>query len=278
MACRSSSMNSSPIGSALGFPVLKDRVAFTRQSANLWQVKAWLHQHIVTQLARDRVCLQIIDTLPVPICKVARHFQRRIFRTQDVLVGTPPTKGSWVAKDEAYFGFKGGLWITDYGLIFHAPLVQAYGHDSTYRDALLAGVLPATKVVGDRAFIDLERKRKLKTTYQRHLLTPLKTNMYPTPARKLFVLPKAAGRLRRPRPSMPSGPNALKSRPSRSGMSGTCITYGPQRILTHSICVLLKRRRHQSPLDLDGFGYFWISHASHYTSTLTPTQSDTVYR
>ena len=99
-------------------------MAFTRQSANLWQVKAWLHQHIVTQLAGDRAPLQIIDTLPVPICKVARRFQRRIFRTQDVLEGPPPTKGYCAAKDEAYFGFKGGVRITDYGLIVHAPLVQ----------------------------------------------------------------------------------------------------------------------------------------------------------
>ena len=52
-------------------------------------------------------------------------------------------------------------------------------------------------MVGDSAFIDLERQRELKTTYQLHLLAPLKTNMHPTPARKPFVLPKAAGRLRR---------------------------------------------------------------------------------
>ena len=30
------------------------------------------------------------------------------------------------------------------------------------------------------------------------MLTPLKTNMHPTPARKPFVLPKAAGRRRQP--------------------------------------------------------------------------------
>ena len=73
----------------------------------------------------------------MPICKVARRYQRRIFRTQDVLEGPPPTKGSCAAKDEAYFGFKGGVRITDYGLIVHAPQVQAYGHDSTCRNALL---------------------------------------------------------------------------------------------------------------------------------------------
>ncbi len=32
------------------FPGLRDREAFTRQSANLWQVKTWMHQHIVDHL------------------------------------------------------------------------------------------------------------------------------------------------------------------------------------------------------------------------------------
>ena len=29
------------------FPTLSDRVAFVRQCANLWQVKAWMHHRIV---------------------------------------------------------------------------------------------------------------------------------------------------------------------------------------------------------------------------------------
>ena len=36
------------------FPALQDRVAFTRQCANLWQVKAWMHQHLVTRLGGDQ--------------------------------------------------------------------------------------------------------------------------------------------------------------------------------------------------------------------------------
>ena len=49
------------------FPALKDRVAFTRQCANLWQVKAWMHHHLVDRLGGDQAPCQIIDTLPLPI-------------------------------------------------------------------------------------------------------------------------------------------------------------------------------------------------------------------
>ena len=74
-----------------------------------------MHHHIVQRLGGHQVPTQVIDTVPVPICKVARRFQRRIFRPQSVLDLPEPTKGYCAAKDEAYFGFKGGLRITDYG-------------------------------------------------------------------------------------------------------------------------------------------------------------------
>ena len=66
------------------FPALQNRVAFTRPCANLWQVKAWMHHHLVARLGGDQAADQILDTLPVPICHRARRFQRRIFRTESV--------------------------------------------------------------------------------------------------------------------------------------------------------------------------------------------------
>ena len=152
------------------FPALHCRVAFTRQCANLWQVKAWMHQHLVERLGGDQAPCQIIDTLPVPICHPARRFQRRIFRTESVGGFPAPTLGYCAAKDEPYFGFKGGVRITDYGLIVHAPLLPAYGHDSTLCDPLLAGLETPTHVLGDAAFIGLDRQQQLQH-HPIHLLT-----------------------------------------------------------------------------------------------------------
>ena len=50
------------------FPDLKERASFVRQSANLWQVKAVLHQQVVERLGGHHAPCQIIDTLPLPIC------------------------------------------------------------------------------------------------------------------------------------------------------------------------------------------------------------------
>ncbi len=213
------------------FPALQDRVAFTRQCANLWQVKAWMHQHLVARLGGDQAPYQIIDTLPVPICHTARRFQRRIFQTESVGGFPAPTLGYCAAKDEYYFGFKGGLRITDYGLIVHAPILPAYGHDSTVCDPLLAGLQAPTHVIGDAAFIGLDRQQHLQQ-HHIHLLTPLKRNMRPSEARKPFVAPRWAHRLRRriaPQPSMPNWSNASTYKPSKSAMRGIYKAYGPPK-------------------------------------------------
>jgi hypothetical protein len=235
------------------FPGLRDRPAFTRQSANLWQVKTWLHQHIVEQLGGHQAPLQVIDTMPVPICKVARRFGRQIFRTESILEGPKPTKGYCAAKDEAYFGFKGGLRITEYGLIVHAPLLQAYGHDSTCRDALLTGVEPTIQVVGDAAFLDLERQQELKEVYHIQLLTPLKSNMKPTPQRQPFILPGWTRPIRRLIETVYAQLverfhiQALKVRDAWH-----LHNLWATKILAHSICVWLNIRLDRKPLDLDG--------------------------
>ncbi len=199
------------------FPDLKEREAFVRQSANLWQVKAILHQQLVERLGGHHAPCQIIDTLPVPICHLARRWRRKIFKTDPVFDFPDPTKGYCAAKKEAYFGFKGGLRITKDGLIVHAPLLQAYlpaaqgtaqagGHDSKCRDQLLEGVQPDTflparsaqaGVLGDTAFLDLNWQEACQQRHQVRVLTPIKSNMKPTPQRKPFILSGVGKTLRR---------------------------------------------------------------------------------
>ncbi len=96
------------------FPDLKDREAFVRQSANLWQVKVVLHQQLVERLGGHHAPCQIIDTMPLPICHLARRWRRKIFKTDPVFDFPQPTKGYCAAKKEDYFGFK-GVDLTRFG-------------------------------------------------------------------------------------------------------------------------------------------------------------------
>ena len=234
------------------FPALKDRVAFTRQCTNLWQVKAWMHHHLVDRLGGYQAPCQIIDTLPLPICQAARRFQRRIFRTESVGPCPAPTQGYCAAKDEVFLGFKGGLRITDYGLIVHAPLLPAYGHDSTCCEPLLAGLQTPTQGIGDAAFLALDRQQELQQ-HHIHLLTPLKRNMQPTQARKPFIAPAWAQRLRRRIETVYAQlvqrfhVQTIKVRDAWHLQS-----LWTTKILTHSIGVWLNIRLKRKPLDLDG--------------------------
>ena len=157
-----------------------------------------------------------------------------------------------MAKDEAYFGFKGGLRITDYGLIVHAPLLPAYGHDNTYRDQLIAGLQAPTQVIGDAAFLALERQQQLQQRHI-HLVTPIKRNMQPTDERKPFVAPRWAHRLRQRIETVYAQlvqrfhVQTMKVRDAWH-LQSLWIT----KILTHSICVWLNIRLKRKPLDLDG--------------------------
>lgn len=239
------------------FPALKDRVAFVRQSADLWQVKAWLHQDLVHLLEGHRNGCQIIDTLPIPICKLARRYRRGIFRIPPVFEFPNPTKGYCAAKDEEYFGFKGGLRITNYGLIVHAPLLQAYGHDSQCRDDLLAGVRPDTVVLGDSAFLDLAFQKQTQERFDICLLTPIKSNMKPTPERKPFILSPWGNALRRLIETVYA---QLTQRFHVAAMKVRDAWHlqnlWTTKILAHSICVFLNIRLHRDPLDFEGLVRF----------------------
>jgi hypothetical protein len=61
------------------FPHLRDRTLFVRQAANLWQIKAAIQQRLtqVSEQADDPV--QIIDTLPLPVCGYTRSQRDRCF-------------------------------------------------------------------------------------------------------------------------------------------------------------------------------------------------------
>lgn len=231
------------------FPGLQDRSSFVRQSANLWQVKAFVWQHLVKHLGGDREPVQVIDTVPVPVLKLARQKRRKIFRAESVLDVPPATKGYCAAKDEDYFGFKGGLRITAYGLIVSASVLQAYGHDSQCRDALLTGVLPGTTVVGDSAFLDLTWQQEQHTQAHIAVLTPIKRNMHLTDERKPFVLPKQAKSIRR----LIETVNAqLVDRFHITAMrvrdAWHLLNLWVTKILAHTICVCLNLRLKRTPL------------------------------
>jgi hypothetical protein len=150
------------------FPKLVERSLFVRQAANLWHVKMRIQQQLVSRFRQDKEAIQMIDTLPIPICDYARRWRVRCLKPEAGF-------GYCAAKQLHYLGFKLGLRISPLGMITHYVLLPARDHDLHLLDDLLAGFTGVA--LGDKGFINGERQQTLATKCAIELLTPPKSNM-----------------------------------------------------------------------------------------------------
>lgn len=228
------------------FPGLRDRTLLVKQWANLWQVEQLIWQQLVRDSRATQSPFQVIDTLPIPLCRLKRYKRRRIF-CDDILV--EPDVGYCASKDEYYFGLKGGLRMAANGMIVHAPLLPARPHDSQFTDELLAGMVAGTIGLADKAFLDEAKQIDLKQKYDLLLLTPLKSGMKPTS----FRLPNAAKRLRQLIETV-NGQlvDRFKVQNLRVRKGWTLLAKWYRKILAHTVFVTLNLRFGRDPLDFDG--------------------------
>ena len=63
------------------FPNLRDRSSFVRQAANLSQVKTAMWQAVLHSSGQQEDPVQVIDTLPLPVCTYTRSIRDRRFKT-----------------------------------------------------------------------------------------------------------------------------------------------------------------------------------------------------
>ncbi len=104
------------------FPKLRDRSLFVRQAANLWHVKSLIQKHLTAVSDEMNDPVQIIDTIPLPVCVITRAGRDRCF---------PGEADFWCLrhKRQHYYGFKLGLRISRLGMITHYALLPARPHE-----------------------------------------------------------------------------------------------------------------------------------------------------
>src|SRR3712207_5341890 len=61
------------------FPALRERTRFVRQAADLWQIKAAIQQRLTIISGQASEPVQVIDTLPLPVCTYTRALRDRCF-------------------------------------------------------------------------------------------------------------------------------------------------------------------------------------------------------
>jgi hypothetical protein len=223
------------------FPQLTDRTLFVRQAANLWQVKAAIQQRLTHVSGQAADPVQIIDTLPLPVCGYTRSGRDRCFPTV-------ADYGHCAAKQLDYYGFKLGLRIARCGMIIHFPLLPARPHDIRLLDELVegfAGLVPA-----DKGFIDAFRQALLA---QRHGVVVV------TPPRKGMTTPHRPSLLRlcaRLRKGVETVGAHLTERFAVARIRVHDLWHFQHRllrkVLAHTVGVFLNLQLGRPPLDLDG--------------------------
>lgn len=127
------------------FPHLGDRSTFVRQLANLWQIKALLHQHWAGTLGAFEAPVHLVDGFPVPVCHPKRVSRHTVFRGE-------ADWGFCASKDQYYFGFHALLLTTAEGVIAGVTLTAASMDE---RDSVFD--LPLERIrgalLGDKGFI-----------------------------------------------------------------------------------------------------------------------------
>jgi hypothetical protein len=228
------------------FPNLPDRSTLVRQWQNLWCVTYHLWQAIVRDSGAWKDPVQLIDTLPLPVCHFRRASSRKIF-LDDLLC--QPSYGYCASKDWHYFGFKGGLRISSTGMILAAPILPASPHDIDLIDHLLLGVPSYTRIFGDKGFIDLEQQMKLNDSWGILLKTPLRHNMADRPP---FRLHKLGNRLRRLIETV-NGQLVVRfhAQMMRVRKGWTLVEKWYRKILMHTICVFTNLKYGQPPTQLE---------------------------
>ena len=64
------------------FPKLTDRASFVIQAAHSWHVKAAIQKRLVIVSGQMNDPVQVIDTLPLPVCVLTRATRDHCFKTE----------------------------------------------------------------------------------------------------------------------------------------------------------------------------------------------------
>ncbi len=223
------------------FPRLTDRSLFVRQAANLWGVKAAIQQCLTLISGQADDPVQMIDTLPLPVCSLTRAPRDRCFPGE-------ADYGYCAAKAQHYYGFKLGLRVSRCGLIIRFPLLPARPHDIQWLDDLVEGFVGLAPA--DKELIDAFRQALWAERHGVLVVTPPRQNMARSHS------PQVLGACARLRQRVETVGAHLTERFGVARIRVRDLWHSQHRlirkVLAHTVAVFLNLQLGRPPLDLDG--------------------------
>jgi hypothetical protein len=155
------------------FPNLIDRTRFNRRRKRLTPFIIQVQDHISSKLEKQSQTM-IVDSIPVPVVKMAREKSFKAFRES---FETAPAKG-WSAVNKSWFiGYKLHVIIFDNGVVQQSGITKGNVHDINFLKQVEN--LPAKKkIIGDRAYISKTLQMDLFEQYNVTLKVPFRNNQY----------------------------------------------------------------------------------------------------
>jgi hypothetical protein len=150
------------------FPNLGSRANFAKQSANLWELKKRIQDHIAWQIGAMKDSVHLVDGFPMPICKYARASGSRCFKGEAGF-------SYCAAKDETYYGFEGHLLVSFEGIICGYAFTPANVDERDVLPEMVVGLQGL--LIGDKGYIRPSLKQELAQQHGIDLQTPLRKNM-----------------------------------------------------------------------------------------------------
>jgi hypothetical protein len=149
------------------FPNLGSRANFAKQSANLWDLKRRIQEHIVWQTGAMADSVHLVDGFPMPVCNYTRASRSRCFKGEAEF-------SYCAAKKEKYYGFEGHLVVSSEGIICGYALAAANVDERDVLPEMVTGLRGL--LIGDKGYIRPSLKQELKQQGL-DLQTPLRKNM-----------------------------------------------------------------------------------------------------
>ena len=158
---------------ASAFPNLIDRSRFNRRRKRLTPFIVQVQDYVSSKLGNESQAM-IVDSIPVPVVKLAREKSFKAFKKT---FETAPAKG-WSAVNKSWFiGYKLHVVIFDNGVVQQSGITKANVHDINFLKQVKE--LPAEKIVlGDRAYISKTLQMDLFEQYKVTLKVPYRNNQH----------------------------------------------------------------------------------------------------
>lgn len=155
------------------FGELIDRSRFNRRRKRLQPFISTLQEQVSGRL-EDQSKVMVIDSIPVPVVKMAREKTYRAFRED---FDTAPAKGYSAVNKGWFIGYKLHVIIYDNGVVQQSGITKANVHDISYLKEVEH--LPKGKLLlGDRAYVSQPLQMELFKSYKVKLRVPFRSNQH----------------------------------------------------------------------------------------------------